>query len=134
VGLGVGRGVEFGLISEFAGEPISREQLERLHDRYLWAAGYCRDADVLEVACGSGPGLGHLDRTARLLVAGDLSREALDHARRHYRGRIQLLRLDAEWLPFADASFDVVILCEAIYTRSASPTTPVGCCGPGAGC
>jgi SAM-dependent methyltransferase len=115
VGVGMGRGAEFGQISEFAGEPISREQLERLHDRYLWAAGYCRDADVLEVACGSGPGLGHLARTARFLVAGDLSRQALRHALQHYHGRVHLFRLDAEWLPFADASFDVVILCEAIY-------------------
>lgn len=105
----------FAQISELAGEPISREQLERLHQRYLWAAGYCREADVLEVACGSGPGLGHLAGVARSLVAGDLSEDILALARRHYGDRIDLRRLDAENLPFAGASFDVVILCEALY-------------------
>jgi ubiquinone/menaquinone biosynthesis C-methylase UbiE len=115
LGLGVGRGAEFVPISELSGEPISRDQLKRLQERYVWAGAYCRDADVLEVACGSGPGLGHLARTARSLVAGDLSNEALKRAQKHYDGRVRLFRLDAEWLPLADASVDVVILCEAIY-------------------
>ena len=105
----------FAQISELSGEPISREQLERLHDRYVWAAGYCRDADVLEVACGSGPGLGHLAGVAKSLVAGDLSEDILALVRRHYRDRVVVGRLDAESLPFAEASFDVVILCEALY-------------------
>jgi ubiquinone/menaquinone biosynthesis C-methylase UbiE len=111
----MGSGPNFARISELSGDPISREQLERLHDRYLWAAGYCRDADVLEVACGSGPGLGHLAAVARSLVAGDLSDDILDLARRHYGDRVDVRRLDAENLPFAEASFDVVIVCEALY-------------------
>jgi SAM-dependent methyltransferase len=108
-------GPAFAQISELAGEPISREQLQRLHDRYRWAAGYCRDADVLEVACGSGPGLGHLAGVAKSLVAGDLSEDILALARRHYGDRIDVRRLDAESLPFAEAAFDVVIICEALY-------------------
>jgi SAM-dependent methyltransferase len=111
----MGSDIQFAQISELAGEPISREQLERLHHRYVWAAGYCRDADVLEVACGSGPGLGYLAGAAKSLVAGDLSADILDLARRHYGDRIDVRRLDAENLPFAEASFDVLILCEALY-------------------
>ena len=108
-------GAEFTQISELSGEPISDEQLARLHERYTWAAGYCRDADVLEVACGSGPGLGHLAGVARSLVAGDLADPILGLARRHYGDRIDLRRLDAENLPFTAASYDVVILFEALY-------------------
>jgi len=102
-------------VSELAGEPISREQLERMQHRYAWAAQYCSGRDVVEVACGSGPGLGILAAAAHSLEAGDISEPILGLARRHYRDRIPLQRIDALALPFAAGSKDVIVLFEAIY-------------------
>jgi SAM-dependent methyltransferase len=102
-------------VTEITGSPISAEQVERLVNRYRWAAHYCRGKDVVEAGCGVGPGLGLLAVTARSLEAGDCSAPILDLARGHYGRRISLTRFDAENLPFADASKDVIILFEALY-------------------
>jgi len=71
--------------------------------------------DVLEVACGTGQGLGYLAKLARSLTAGDYSENILDIARRHYGTRLDLKQFDAQDMPFEDNSFDVMILFEAIY-------------------
>jgi ubiquinone/menaquinone biosynthesis C-methylase UbiE len=105
----------FSEVTELAGTEISAEQLERMSHRYHWAALFCGQKDVLEVACGSGQGLGILGRVARTLEAGDFSAEILAIAQRHYSGRVKLQRFDAQELPFPDASKDVVILFEALY-------------------
>jgi SAM-dependent methyltransferase len=101
--------------TDMAGEPASRLQLERLLNRYLWASGYCAGALTLEVACGSGQGLGLLARTARTAIGGDYSAENIRVARRTYGGRVPLLRLDALSLPIADGSLDVLIMLETLY-------------------
>ncbi len=106
---------DFVSVTEIPGAPVTREQIDRLVSRYRWAAERCKDQDVVEVACGTGPGLGLLAAEARSIEAGDVSEPLLELARRHYRDRVALSRLDAERLPYADASKDVVILCEAIY-------------------
>jgi SAM-dependent methyltransferase len=106
---------DFLSVTELAGDEVALEQVERLAHRYLWAGTYCEGRDVLEVACGSGQGLGLLSTRARRLWAGDISRPLLERARRHYGERAALLELDAQRLPFPDASLDVVLLFEAIY-------------------
>lgn len=107
--------MDYQSVTELAGEPISGEQLMRMHHRYAWAASHCDGKDVVEIACGSGPGLGMLAAKARSIVAGDISAPILERARRHYGSRIQLLELDAEALPFDDASKDVILIFEALY-------------------
>lgn len=102
-------------LTERPGDPVSEEQIARCAERYGWAAGYCKGHSVLEVACGAGQGLGCLAAAAEWLVAGDLTFDLLDRARRHYGDRIPLVRMDAQRIPIADASLDVVILFEAIY-------------------
>ncbi len=102
-------------VTEVTGEPVSREQVERMLTRYHWARGYIENREVLELACGSGQGLGYLARGAKKMVGGDYSAPLLRMARNHYQGRIPLLRLDAQAIPFRDQSFDVVLLYEAIY-------------------
>lgn len=106
---------KFKEVTELAGTQISEEQLERMSHRYHWAALYCKGKDVLEAACGSGPGLGILSRAAASLEAGDYSSEILQLARDHYAGHVKLTQFDAQSLPCADASKDVIILFEAIY-------------------
>ncbi len=102
-------------VTEIAGDEVTKEQVDRLCNRYYWAGQYCAGKDVVEVACGTGQGLGYLSGIARSLEAGDYSEAILSIARRHYGKRIQFRQFDAQEMPFEACSKDVVILFEAIY-------------------
>ena len=102
-------------LTEIAGDMVSQEQVDRIARRYYWAGGFCKGKDVLEVACGSGQGLGHLALIANTVVAGDYSEPILNLARNHYGNRIQFDRFDAQYMPFKDSSFDVILIFEALY-------------------
>ena len=102
-------------VTETPGFPATKEQIERLARRYYWASEYCCDEDVLEVACGSALGLGYVGSRARSLLAGDYSASLLKLAHQHYGQRFTLLQFDAQAIPFASASFGVVMLFEALY-------------------
>jgi ubiquinone/menaquinone biosynthesis C-methylase UbiE len=105
----------FETVTEVPGCKASKEQLSMLYTRYAYAANMCSGKDVLEVACGSGPGLGYLARKAKTVVGGDLTWNLLHVAHSHYGSRIPLVQLDAEALPFPEACFDVILMYEAIY-------------------
>lgn len=102
-------------ITDVAGEPATPEQLERLIARYHWAASYCTGRIVLEVACGTGQGLGLLRSRAQRVFACDLNSENLENAKRGNGPDQPLLQVNAQALPFADKSVDVVIILEALY-------------------
>ncbi|MCE5310601.1 MAG: class I SAM-dependent methyltransferase [Acidobacteriales bacterium] len=72
---------------------------------------------VLEVACGAGLGLGYVARDASYVVGGDIDELNLTTARATNAGlpRVRIVGLDAHNLPFPDASFDLLLLHEAIY-------------------
>lgn len=106
--------VDFTALTELPGLGISEEQLGRMVTRYGWAGEYCQDKDVVEVGCGGGQGLQMLSRKARSLVAGDYSDAVLERARKVNPG-IELKAFDAQALPFADESRDVILLFEALY-------------------
>ena len=106
---------QFSEVTELAGECVSQEQVDRLCARYGWALDRCRGKDVLEVACGTAPGVGLLVQAARSLVAGDISEEILTRARAHYGNRAEIRAMDAQALPFPDSSLDVVLIFEALY-------------------
>jgi ubiquinone/menaquinone biosynthesis C-methylase UbiE len=107
--------VNFLKITEITHDLVSKEQVQRSCDRYQWASSYCEGKNVLEVACGTGQGLGYLSQVSKRFVAGDFSREILDLTKDHYGLRIDLFQFDAQHLPFANNSMDVIILFEAIY-------------------
>jgi SAM-dependent methyltransferase len=109
------KAAEYLSVTELSGEEISQEQLSRLCSRYGWASTHCIDKDVIEVACGTGPGLGLLQKVSRSLRAGDISDDILMIARKHYHERIHLDVFNAENMPYEDNSADVIILFEAIY-------------------
>ena len=100
---------------EWADEEVSQEQIQRLGNRYYWAGEYCKDKDVVELACGTGQSAGYLNEIAKSYVAGDLSDEVLHIAKSHYQDRIDFIEVDAHDLPFEDNSKDIIILFEAIY-------------------
>ncbi len=102
-------------VTELSGAEVSREQVDRISHRYGWAGDYCRDKDVVEVACGTGQGLGYLRRCARSIAAGDISQAIIDRARAHYGSRINISCFDATNMPWDDASKDVIIIFEAVY-------------------
>jgi SAM-dependent methyltransferase len=83
--------------------------------RYDLAAELARSKRVLELACGSGFGLGLTGRSAARLVGADISTALLRRAQAHYRGRVPFVQLSAESLPFANGAFDVVLCFEASY-------------------
>jgi SAM-dependent methyltransferase len=107
--------IDYSTVTELAGDEITEEQLERLCHRYYWAGTYCEGKDVIEAACGSGPGLGYLANLASTLRAGDYDPNILEIAQKHYGDRIDLRQFDAQVMSFEDRSADVVILFEAVY-------------------
>ncbi len=102
-------------VTELPGAPVNTEQLKMLDTRYGWAGELAAGKEVLEVACGSGIGLGHLAAHAKRVVGGDYDPKIAEIARQQYDGKIEVRQMDAQSLPFEDASFDMVMLFEAIY-------------------
>jgi ubiquinone/menaquinone biosynthesis C-methylase UbiE len=107
--------IDYSTVTELAGDEISQEQLERLCHRYLWAGVYCSGKDVIEAACGTGPGIGYLAGIARSVRAGDYTENILQKAKNHYSNRVDLRQFDAQAMPYEDHCADVVLLFEAIY-------------------
>lgn len=102
-------------VTELGGEEITSEQLFRLCNRYFWAGQFCEAKAVVELACGTGPGLGHLGGIAESVVAGDISNSIVARAKEHYGRRFEISVVDAADTQFIDGAFDVVILFEALY-------------------
>lgn len=107
--------IDYTALTEVAGEEVSQEQVDRMVHRYAWAGRICAGKDVVEVACGSGQGLGHLASVARSVRAGDVSPDLVATARRIHGDAFPIEQLDAHQLPYPDGSADVVLLFEALY-------------------
>jgi SAM-dependent methyltransferase len=106
---------DYTTVTEITGCNVTSEQLQRMYTRYRFASEFCEGKDVLEVACGSGQGLGYLAKKAKRVVGGDYDGKIVKCAKDYYKDRIEIRQLDAHNLPFDNKSFDVLILYEAIY-------------------
>jgi SAM-dependent methyltransferase len=107
---------DYASITESPGLKATREQFARLYHRYRFALDFVRGKDVLEVACGSGIGLGLLAKHAKRIEGGDIDKKNISVAadlNRH--DGIEIREMDAHALPYEKNSFDVVLLFEAIY-------------------
>jgi ubiquinone/menaquinone biosynthesis C-methylase UbiE/RimJ/RimL family protein N-acetyltransferase len=111
------RGVGYATVTEFPGQPASADQQRMRDTRYSLAARYTSGAQVLEVACGSGMGLGLLSQRAKGVVGGDIDQDTCSVALTTHRSNplIRVCRLNATLLPFRDRYFDVLLLFEAVY-------------------
>ncbi len=82
--------------------------------RYRFAARFAAGAHVLDAGCGSGYGTAEL-ASAASVTAMDISAEATAWAHRTFvRAGVEFLQGDCAALPFADASFDLVLAFEVI--------------------
>jgi SAM-dependent methyltransferase len=102
-------------VTEIPGDLASREQIARAYHRYSWAALQAAQKDVLEVACGAGPGLGLLARVAKSVMAVDISDDLLGIAMAHYGTRVRFQKADASAIRSMPRAFDLILLFEAIY-------------------
>lgn len=104
-------------VTELPGNLVHAEQLKAIKTRYGFARRYVNDKIILEVACGSGIGLGILEENAKKVVGGDIDKKILEFPKNTYKGRrkITLIELDVQSMPFNDNAFGVVICFEAIY-------------------
>jgi ubiquinone/menaquinone biosynthesis C-methylase UbiE len=107
--------MDFSSITEQAGTPVTSGQIQDVYNRYAWAAELCRRQRVLEVACGTGQGLGLLARSARQVVGCDIEPKNVESARATYGSRVEVRVASAEKLPAGDGEMDVILLLEALY-------------------
>jgi ubiquinone/menaquinone biosynthesis C-methylase UbiE len=101
-------------VTELPGEFIPKEQYARLAERYQWAAKYATGKDCLECACGAGQGASLLNFVSKSYTAGDYDEELVMLSQKH-NPDIFFQQFDALKMPFKNESFDVVLVCEAIY-------------------
>ena len=73
------------------GAPLGADAIDRLWTRYAFAGSLCRGKDVLEVACGPGPGLAYLAGKARRVVGSDYMENLLRDALKNGRGNLPTL-------------------------------------------
>lgn len=114
------------------GEAIEREALAwgvwRIPESKLGVLGDLTGRDVLELGCGGGQWTAALARAGMRVCGVDFSERQLAHAReRCARGpgrQPPLVQGDAERLPFASGSFDVVF-CDHGATSFAEPQRAV---------
>jgi len=105
---------DYTTVTETWGLAASPEQLAMQRFRYRLGAELAAGRDVLEIGCGSGMGLPYLGRRAARVVGGDYTMGLLREARQHLPAA-DLVRMDAQHLPFLDGSLDVVLMLEMIY-------------------
>lgn len=94
--------------------PIARRLMRGFLGAVTELYASARADEVLEVGCGEGRLARHLltaARRPRRFVASDVSLDAID---RDLDPAIELVRASVYELPFADASFDLVVCCEVL--------------------
>lgn len=107
--------IDFSPVTELTGVQASSQQLAMLYHRYRTALPYCMGKDVLEVASGGGQGLTFLADRAHRAVGGDCVRLGLLDTAKQVEGRANIAQFDAQALPFREASFDTILILEALY-------------------
>jgi ubiquinone/menaquinone biosynthesis C-methylase UbiE len=86
----------------------------RLIDQFVRLSGLAPHARVVDLGCGSGTFTQLLQRAGYDCVGLDISGKLVEVGRRKHPG-IEFLQGDIEHLPFADASFDGVLLSGVVH-------------------
>lgn len=107
--------IDYTTVTEVTGEFVTREAFDMMTGRHQFVAERATNADVLELSCGVGQGLGLTAAAARSVVGMDITFASLKRAQLHYQGRPPLVQADAARLPFSEGRFDLVAIHEALY-------------------
>jgi ubiquinone/menaquinone biosynthesis C-methylase UbiE len=107
--------VDYSGVTEVPGNSVTRDAASMAVSRYELVRRLSVGKRVLEIGCGAGQGLRYVGEQAALIIGGDITASLLAIANEHHRGELPLVRLDGHQLPFADGSFDIVQMHEAIY-------------------
>ncbi len=97
--------IDAGKLSPYWGEHTAR---------YVFALPYIENKSVLDIACGTGYGLGFLKGKAKSLTGVDVDIEAAREARNECDEKSAVLLGDGLNLPFIDESFDVITSFETL--------------------
>lgn len=97
--------VDAGVLSPYWGEHAAR---------YLFAREYVKNKTVLDIACGTGYGLGLLSKIARAVAGVDVDLSAARLARSECTSNVAVILGDGTRLPFEDCSFDVITSFETL--------------------
>jgi ubiquinone/menaquinone biosynthesis C-methylase UbiE len=100
-------------ITELPASLLTPDQLGRFAQRYGYAHRLAQGQRVLEVACGAGGGLSYLAKAAVQVMGLDYTGTFLTEAQN--AAHVPLTQGDAQRLPYAGGSFDLVLCFEAIY-------------------
>lgn len=93
---------------------LTENTIEHLH-RYAIALEYCKDKEILDIACGEGYGTQLLSKVAKRAIGMDISAEAIRHASSKYVNQnISFQVAEAHNIPLSDCSIDVVVSFETI--------------------
>jgi ubiquinone/menaquinone biosynthesis C-methylase UbiE len=90
--------------------------------RYVFAAGFAEGRAVLDIACGTGYGLGILKRSAVSVTGVDLDFDAIRQAKVESGVNARVLLGSGLSLPFADETFEIITSFETLehlHERSA---------------
>jgi SAM-dependent methyltransferase len=83
--------------------------------KYHFASRFAKGKAVLDIACGDGMGTAYLaSNGANCVCGGDIEADAVRSAGHLWGTSCALAVLDAHYLPFSDAVFDVVVSMETI--------------------
>ncbi|HEY0656893.1 MAG TPA: methyltransferase domain-containing protein [Pyrinomonadaceae bacterium] len=97
--------IDAGKLSPYWGEHAAR---------YVFALQYVENKSVLDIACGTGYGLGFLKTKAKSVTGVDIDIEAVREAKKECDEKASVLIGDALRLPFADERFDVITSFETL--------------------
>lgn len=107
---------------EFTGERVVPGKTpQTIYDehiyRYIFAANLAENKAVLDVACGTGYGVGYMtEKGAGEVVGVDISMVAVNYARERFGkdNKASFICADAIRLPFVENAFDIVVSFETI--------------------
>ena len=108
---------DYSAITELPNSSVTKLQLKRAHQRYLFASEYCNNRHVIEIGCGAGQGLDLVSKKAESVTGCDINETNLKIAMDTYNShpKVIIRKMDAEKLLFDDHSIDTIILFETIY-------------------
>lgn len=99
------------MVTTFVNEIGTIEHL----NRYAFALNLTKNKIVLDIACGEGYGTNLLSTTAYFVYGVDISKEAVDHAKKKYlKSNIEFKFGSADKIPLENNSIDIVISYETL--------------------